>query len=76
MERYRDWIRNLRGTRSSREFAQLLGISQQALQAYESGERIPRDEVKRRAQRLSLQEALFFTEKEHKKCIEKGEDHV
>lgn len=76
MERYRDWIRNLRGTRSRREFAQLLGISQQALQAYESGERIPRDEVKRRAQRLSLGETLFFTDKEHEKCLKKGDNYV
>ena len=76
MEKYGKWIRNLRGTRSSREFAQLLGISQQALQAYESGKRIPRDEVKQRAERISLREALFSGEKEHLKCTQKGEYDV
>lgn len=65
MEAYRNWVRNLRGTRSSREFAKLLGISQQALQAYEGGQRIPRDEVKRKLEQVS-REQYFFAQKEHK----------
>ena len=65
MEPYRDWIRRLRGTRSVREFAGMLGISQQALQAYEGGQRIPRDEIKRKLEQVSRQQ-YFFTQKEHK----------
>lgn len=75
MEPYRTWVRNLRGTRSAREFAKMMGISQQALEAYEEGRRIPRDEVKRRLERLSLEQSSFFAQEEHNKCMQEGETH-
>lgn len=39
-------LRILRGTRSRREIARDLGISESAVVSYESGERMPRDEMK------------------------------
>ena len=41
-------LRELRGERSQAEVARELLISDSALSAYENGERIPRDDVKRR----------------------------
>lgn len=41
-------LRKLRGTRSRTQTAERLAISPEALAAYESGERLPRDEVKAR----------------------------
>ena len=41
-------LRELRGDRSQAEVARELLISDSALSAYENGERIPRDDVKRR----------------------------
>lgn len=73
MEKYRDWVRNLRGSRSSREFAKILGISQQALRAYEEGQRIPRDEVKRKLENFSLGESLFLTKMSTNSAFQKGE---
>lgn len=37
---------NLRGNKTQREVAESLGISVSALSMYETGQRIPRDEVK------------------------------
>ena len=39
-------LRSLRGSRSRKEVAESCGISEGSLACYESGERIPRDEVK------------------------------
>lgn len=39
-------LRKLRGNRTQSEVAEAVGISVSALSMYESGERIPRDEVK------------------------------
>lgn len=39
-------LRKLRGDRSQAEVAKALGITQAALSAYETGIRIPRDELK------------------------------
>ena len=75
MEAYRTWVRNLRGTRSAREFAKMMGISQQALEAYEQGQRIPRDEVKLKMERFSREQSYFFTREEHKKCLKGGDLH-
>lgn len=38
----------LRGNRTQAEVAEVLGISQSAYSMYENGERIPRDEIKKR----------------------------
>lgn len=39
-------LKALRGTRSQQEVAQAVGVTPMAISLYESGERIPRDEVK------------------------------
>ena len=41
-------LKKLRGSRTQAEVAKALGISISALSMYENGERIPRDEVKKR----------------------------
>ena len=46
-------LRRLRGNRDPKEFAAELGISELSLRAYESGSRIPRDEVKARIRALA-----------------------
>ena len=69
MKPYGIWVKNLRGTRSAREFAKMMGISQQALLAYETGQRIPRDEIRQRMERLSREQSYFFATGEHNKCL-------
>lgn len=39
---------NLRGSRTQAEVAQAVGVSPSAYSMYENGERIPRDEIKKR----------------------------
>lgn len=39
-------LKTLRGDKSQQEVAQALGITPMAVSLYESGERIPRDEIK------------------------------
>jgi transcriptional regulator with XRE-family HTH domain len=41
-------LRALRGSRSQAEVAEAIGVSQSAICSYEKGERIPRDDVKKR----------------------------
>ena len=56
-------LRELRGNKSQAEVAKDLMISGSALSAYETGERIPRDDVKVRIAEyygLTVQE-IFFT---------------
>ena len=53
----------LRGARSRYEVAQAVGVSYNAIQMYESGERIPRDHIKIRLAKfynVSVDE-LFFS---------------
>ena len=50
MESYGGRLRRIRGNTGKQAFAQALGITVQALNAYESGKRLPRDEVKRRVE--------------------------
>lgn len=57
-------IRELRGETSAPEFAKAIGSSVSAIFMYESGERIPRDEVKIKIARyfgVSI-ESLFFAD--------------
>lgn len=41
-------LRELRGERSQSAVAEAIGISDSAISAYENGERIPRDETKKK----------------------------
>ena len=43
-----DILRHLRGKRSRREIAEALGVSYSAYMKYERGERVPRDDVKKK----------------------------
>ena len=57
-------LRELRGNTPRSEVAEAIGISRSALQMYECGERIPRDEIKETLARyfgVSVG-ALFFDE--------------
>lgn len=61
-------IRELRGEISAPELAKAIGSSVSAIFMYESGERIPRDEVKIKLARyfgVSI-ESLFFADQVHK----------
>ena len=59
-----------RGMKSQAEVAKDVGISASALSMYESGERIPRDEVKESLARYygSTVGFLFFGEQVHETC--------
>ena len=59
-----------RGERSQTEVAKGVGISTSALSMYESGERIPRDEVKEAIARYYCLTVgfLFFGEEVHDSC--------
>ncbi|MBQ1792584.1 MAG: helix-turn-helix transcriptional regulator [Oscillospiraceae bacterium] len=39
-------LKNLRGSRSQKEVAEAIGVTTMAISQYESGLRIPRDEIK------------------------------
>ena len=56
-----------RGTKTQTEVARDLGISVSALSMYESGDRVPRDEVKEQLAQYynTTVGALFFGEKVH-----------
>ncbi len=58
-------LRELRGDRSQAEVAKALMISDSALSAYETGERVPRDDVKRRIAKFYGKTVgeIFFDEK-------------
>lgn len=60
-------LRALRGSQTQDVVAQAIGITKSALSMYETGKRIPRDEIKLRLAHyygLSV-EFLFFTGGEH-----------
>lgn len=46
MGNYPEKLRKLRGDRTIQEIASAVGVSRSAMQMYELGERVPRDEVK------------------------------
>ena len=54
---------NLRGEKSRAEVAEAVGVSISALQMYENGERIPRDEIKIRLAEYYNQTvgSIFYT---------------
>lgn len=55
-------LRELRGDKSQREIANACGITDMAVSLYESGERIPRDEIKKSLARFFgvTVESIFF----------------
>ena len=63
---------NARGERSQNEVAKDVGISAAALSMYESGERVPRDEIKEALAKYygSTVGFLFFGEKVHETCTD------
>ena len=65
----------LRGNNTRDEVANSLGISVSALQMYENGQRIPRDEIKLRLASyygVTVQE-LFFDKQPHEMCCKTSE---
>ena len=57
-------LSNLRGNRTLKKVANAVGISVSALAMYETGKRVPRDEIKVMLARYfnTSVEALFFTD--------------
>lgn len=55
-------LRELRGEKSQREVADAVGTTAMAISLYESGERIPKDEIKIRLARYynTTVDALFY----------------
>lgn len=66
-ERIAKILRKLRGDKSREEVAEACGISVSALGMYESGNRIPRDEIKIKIARYFKRsiESIFFTHQSH-----------
>lgn len=62
----------LRGSEAREAVAKSLGISISALQMYENGQRIPRDEIKMKIAKYynSNVEEIFFGSKPHDSCGE------
>ena len=63
-EKIGEKLRKLRGKRTQQEVAEEVGISQSALHMYETGSRVPRDNVKidlANFYKTSIEE-LFYTE--------------
>ena len=55
-------LRNLRGDKSQKEVAEAIGISQSSYAMYETGDRVPSDENKRKLAaffRKTVQEIFF-----------------
>ena len=63
-------LRDLRGDRPRQEVAKALGISVSALQMYENGARIPRDQTKMDIARYygTSVEDIFFRLRTHETC--------
>lgn len=55
-------LRELRGDKSQREVAEAVGTTAMAISLYESGERVPRDEIKIRLAKYykTTVDALFY----------------
>ena len=56
-------LRKLRGDKSQREVADAVGVTAMAISLYESGERIPKDEIKVKLANYykTTVDAIFFT---------------
>lgn len=57
----------LRGSRTQEEVATAIGISKSAIAMYETGERVPRDNIKLRIAKYYKKsvQSIFFTEQSH-----------
>lgn len=66
----------LRGKRTQAEVAAAVGISQSALAAYETGDRVPRDEIKVRLANYYKRSIgfIFFNVKDHDMKPETNEE--
>lgn len=55
-------LRKLRGDKSQREVADAVGVTAMAISLYESGERVPKDEIKVRLAKYydTTVDAIFF----------------
>lgn len=65
-----DRLTQLRGETSREEVAKAIGVSVSALQMYENGQRIPRDEIKLKIAayyKKTVQE-IFFDDLPHETC--------
>ena len=62
----------LRGNKTLEQVSRDLGISKSALAMYESGKRIPRDQVKVRISEYYNKSVpyIFFNDEEHETCSE------
>lgn len=67
-------LRALRGDTPRKFVAQTLGISVSALQMYENGARVPRDEIKVKIASYykTTVEAIFFADIPHERSSSKG----
>ena len=66
-------LRNLRGSKSREEIAYRIGISVSSLALYESGKRLPRDEIKLKISALyglSVQELFFADQQTEEKDVQ------
>lgn len=63
-------LRRLRGDRPREEVAEATGVSVSAIQMYENGARVPRDETKKKIADYynTTVGALFFEEEPHETC--------
>ena len=63
-------LAELRGEKTLEQVSRDLGISKSALAMYESGKRIPRDQIKIRISEYYGKSVpyIFFNEKEHETC--------
>lgn len=63
-------LRNLRGETSRQEVAEAVGVSVSALQMYENGARVPRDQTKMALANYykTSVEKIFFNAETHEMC--------
>lgn len=63
-------LRELRGTKTLTAAAEGIGVSTSALTMYESGQRVPRDEIKIRIAKFYgvAVEPIFYPQKQHVSC--------
>lgn len=63
-------LRNLRGSKNKKDVAKSVGVSIRAIDSYELGERIPRDEIKLKLAKyyeVSV-DYIFIENKKHESC--------
>jgi DNA-binding XRE family transcriptional regulator len=60
-------LKSLRGSRTIKDVAKSIGISESALAMYETGKRVPRDEIKMKISKYYKKSvgSIFFEESAH-----------